>query len=397
MQRSKTVAIVTTFLVLLPLTGNVAQAEEPDLRVRRSVTSLNAQQRADLVAALLKLKETPSPFDARCPGEGCLSYYDQFVQWHVELIMCEATDPVDLNKRMRGHLGPIFLPWHRKMLLLLEEALRSVSGEDITIPYWDWTDPASVDSIFATDFMGGDGDPAEGYAVTSGPFRRETWPFAITGGGTLGAIESTPYLSRHLGAMTDLPTRADVTAALGIGTYDVAPFTEDSDPNRSFRNRLEGIGEAKPIETPGLCAPDGTGGVLPWPIAPTGMHNLVHFWTGGSVGPSLDTPYAVGTMSAVPVSPNDPVFFLHHANVDRIWAQWQGIHGIDTFEPDSGNPNNDESTVMAPFDVTPRDVLDTTALGYRYADSGPPAAVRPSLRAFSEMSDRLGAWACNVG
>lgn len=23
-------------------------------------------------------------------------------------------------------------------------------------------------------------------------------------------------------------------------------------------------------------------------------------------------------------SPNEPLFFLHHANVDRAWAKWQG-------------------------------------------------------------------------
>ena len=22
-------------------------------------------------------------------------------------------------------------------------------------------------------------------------------------------------------------------------------------------------------------------------------------------------------------SPNDPAFWMHHANVDRVWAQWQ--------------------------------------------------------------------------
>lgn len=26
-------------------------------------------------------------------------------------------------------------------------------------------------------------------------------------------------------------------------------------------------------------------------------------------------------------SPNDPIFFLHHANVDRLWAMWQDYHG----------------------------------------------------------------------
>src|SRR5262245_39232996 len=40
-------------------------------------------------------------------------------------------------------------------------------------------------------------------------------------------------------------------------------------------------------------------------------HNTVHMWVGGN------------TMPFPMTSPNDPMFWLHHANVDRIWAQWQ--------------------------------------------------------------------------
>jgi len=35
----------------------------------------------------------------------------------------------------------------------------------------------------------------------------------------------------------------------------------------------------------------------------------VHVWVGGDMGAST--------------SPNDPVFYLNHAHVDRIWAAWQ--------------------------------------------------------------------------
>jgi hypothetical protein len=40
-------------------------------------------------------------------------------------------------------------------------------------------------------------------------------------------------------------------------------------------------------------------------------HNTVHMWVGGNT-----MPYPMQ-------SPNDPMFWLHHANVDRIWAEWQ--------------------------------------------------------------------------
>ena len=59
-----------------------------------------------------------------------------------------------------------------------------------------------------------------------------------------------------------------------------------------------------------------------------GQHGGVHVAVGGA--DLLPSPAAVnptfvprGQMSAVPLSPNDPVFFLHHCNVDRLWAYWQ--------------------------------------------------------------------------
>ena len=42
-------------------------------------------------------------------------------------------------------------------------------------------------------------------------------------------------------------------------------------------------------------------------LAPN-VHNRVHVWVGGSMGPST--------------SPNDPVFFLNHAKEDELWAVW---------------------------------------------------------------------------
>ncbi len=71
---------------------------------------------------------------------------------------------------------------------------------------------------------------------------------------------------------------------------------------------------------------------------------------------------AVGGDMAGPGSPGDPIFFLHHANVDRLWARWQERH------PRGRPPNGDEElqppTLFAGVKV--RDVLRTSSLGYRY-------------------------------
>jgi hypothetical protein len=94
---------------------------------------------------------------------------------------------------------------------------------------------------------------------------------------------------------------------------------------------------------------------------------------------------------AIAYSPNDPVFWLLHANIDRLWAQWQAANPNDQYDPASGAADgqnlNDE---MSPFNVTPASVLDHKALGYVYdtelgnggGGGGSPQAARPFSAAF---------------
>lgn len=41
------------------------------------------------------------------------------------------------------------------------------------------------------------------------------------------------------------------------------------------------------------------------------LHNRVHLYIGGNMAPMT--------------SPNDPVFFLHHCFIDKVWADWQAL------------------------------------------------------------------------
>ena len=79
-----------------------------------------------------------------------------------------------------------------------------------------------------------------------------------------------------------------------------------------------------------------------------GIHNNVHGWVGGA-------------MSAVPVAAYDPIFWAHHAMIDRLWYLWQiGPNGVD---PPAGLLDR----ALPPFPLTVRDTLDISALGYGYA------------------------------
>jgi tyrosinase len=95
----------------------------------------------------------------------------------------------------------------------------------------------------------------------------------------------------------------------------------------------------------------------------TEIHNTAHDWVGGSL--------------ATPCSPNDPVFWLHHCNIDRLWAEWQLQHFGWPYLPPSGTPGVlglDDAMMLARaggFKPTPRCVLNHAALGYRY-DTEPP-------------------------
>jgi tyrosinase len=320
-------------------------------RVRKSVKSLSKKEREKYVKAVLKLKKKKSPFDSS------LSYYDQFVAWHVTLCVCE---PGSMHSdMMQGHGGPVFLPWHRLFTLLFENALREVSGEKITVPYWDWTDN-DPNVVFREDFMGGGGDPNQNFAVTTGPFRKGKWQLNVMNPGTRWAMADSDHLRRTTLAPPPfpLPTAADVAAALAVNTYDVAPFDDTADRTQSFRNNVEGNrGDVPRTDRP--CGEDGT---MPLPVTGTGLHNGIHGWIGG-------LPQQ-GTM-ILPTSPSDPTFFLHHSQIDRLWALWQEQHGVDTYQPVSGLPGNNVDDVMTPFDadgivVTPGDVADIAELGYEY-------------------------------
>ena len=78
-----------------------------------------------------------------------------------------------------------------------------------------------------------------------------------------------------------------------------------------------------------------------------GVHAAVHIAIGG-------------TMNS-PSSPTDPIFFLHHANIDRIWSEWQ------VKNPRSNPTNKNETLQRPPIEgVKVSSVLSISSLGYSY-------------------------------
>src|SRR5262245_10964986 len=69
---------------------------------------------------------------------GWPSTYDIFVIWHYRAMMT-LTPPGNGTQRNAAHSGPAFLPWHRYLLIVLEQQLQRVLGDiNFGLPYWSW-------------------------------------------------------------------------------------------------------------------------------------------------------------------------------------------------------------------------------------------------------------------
>jgi len=254
---------------------------------RKNITSLTSGERTSFVNAVVKLKtQVPSQLH---PGDPTLFRYDDYVEMHMNSMML-----MNGSDRVPGwaHRAPAFFPWHREMLRHFEKDLQAIDPT-VSLPYWDWTvDQSNTALPWTDDFMGAMGADDR---VTTGPLRSGVWVKKVMESG-----DSDPDLRRALGrtafgaGATTLPTASDVSGALGETPYDRSSWGQGDNP--SFRDRAEGW--------------HGVGSI----------HNRVHLWVGGSMLPST--------------SPNDPIFFLHHCNIDRLLNLWQSEHPAEAYHPD---------------------------------------------------------------
>jgi tyrosinase len=287
---------------------------------RKNVRNLTSTEKQNFINAIKAVK-----------ADGI---YNVYVNWHTAALSYPTPSNVSPSFRNAAHRGSAFLPWHRYYLHRFELQLQArVPG--VTIPYWDWTqDTASPANspIWTADFLGGNGDPNDSNQVKTGPFAVGQWTVVDENGSN-----RTRGLARRFGQQAStVPNQTQVNTALSETPYDHTNWNTSSNP--SHRNRLEGFLSG--------------GGQL---------HNQVHRWVGGDM---LTAP-----------SPNDPVFWLHHSNVDRIWAIWQVNNPSQGYLPTSEGPTGHNlNDLMYPWNgqatsltARPSDVLSISALGYDYA------------------------------
>jgi tyrosinase len=224
------------------------------------------------------------------------------------------------------HNNPSFLPMHRLMLAELEDELIKLEPSLIAIPYWDWTLDARAPAL--SPIWDQFGRPVKDRCLDNGAFAN--WqcivnePHCLTRGFTYG--------DRRLSPLPD-------AQVMGELVRNVDDFVQ-------FSRRLE-----------------------------YGAHATVHIVLGAEAS----------DFSSM-TSPNDPVFFLHHANIDRMYNAWQNTDPKNRLKQYYGTSNYGGDGV-SPEDLLHKgkkvkDVLNTLDLCYVYVNPNTntrPGTIKPPV------------------
>ena len=299
--------------------------------IRRDITTLTEDQWRRFVDALNAYKAAIDP-------ETGMSLYDLFTKRHMESMMELTLFPGETGtQRNAAHRGPVFLPWHRVALRDLELDLQRPEfdpwgplhnayydagnpPEPLAIPYCPFFGMGNTWQTHAVwERIGHNGSSTQGRRVIDGPFAH--WTSIIWNNNTQSFVPRDGIL-RNFRAGSAMPAVPNVRARANA-VYDAYPWNELN--TTGFRNMLES------------------------------RHNTVHNIIGGDMLP--------GT------SPNDPVFWLHHCNVDRYWAAWQQVRGMTNYAPNGeGPPNHNRYDQLSHtfLPVTIDEILDLEASDVAY-------------------------------
>ncbi len=240
-----------------------------------------------------------------------------------------------------------FLPWHRGYIGWFEQICRELSGDpSFALPYWDWTqnlDPTRRPSVPLVMFEDVLTPTNPAYIGKFDQFKTHFkhvvakanyWKRVSTAKGEFDrATQYGQLLARGIRSPEDLwfdinddPRGKfffDLAHARGL-TKEKREFDEKTTKAVSLPKLLEAL---CPIDflTFGSSKTLSHGALTGFGVLENEPHNKVHNCVGGK----FTTSNAGGFMQDN-MSPVDPLFFLHHANIDRLWDVWtrkQQAHG----------------------------------------------------------------------
>jgi tyrosinase len=253
-----------------------------------------------------------------------------------------ATDPLrspsDITPADAGtywaqcqHGCSYFLPWHRAYLFYFEQLIAATvvalgGPAGWSLPYWNYSD-------------------------SSNPRAGQLPPAFYTPAGSANPL----YITQRSRAANRGRAVGDHDAfSLNCLVDDTVFFGADDGSGGGFG----GLNTGSTVH-----GGSGAGGLESVP------HNTVHGDVGGPTG----------WMSAFNTAGLDPIFWLHHSNIDRLWEVWLRRDPSHQDPPDTvwlGQVFQFHDATGAPVTITPQQVLDTTAapLSYQYEDVSDPFA-----------------------
>lgn len=258
------------------------------------------------------------------------------------------------------HESWYFPPWHRGYLMALEQQIRAAIAPlggpaDWALPYWNYL----------------------------GPVNEHTMPPAF-------AEKKLPD-----GSTNPLFVKYRFGPPNGHGSVII----NDSHIHQKCQQNTIFTGSDLNTPAPGYGGPvtgfqslnqDLDGGNLE-----ANPHNLVHGAIGGSMS-SGDQ----GLMSDPGTAALDPIFYLHHGNIDRLWASWNAANNSNSSDPNwlKGPTAAGERKFVMPmpngsdWNYTPNDVKSLATLDYAYdnLDTG----IAPHLA--SPLAQRLSLFGLNT-
>lgn len=230
-----------------------------------------------------------------------------------------------------------FLPWHRAFVLMYENAVRKLVGKsDFAMPYWDWTVDRIMPSSFTDTSYQGKPNP---FYVPGRTLDTGNWPLP-------DAWVGPEVMANNVYRETAFPL---------FGTSR-NPAQNDLDMSWVVRGGgSQGFLERTP-------------------------HNLIH--------------NSIGAFMPSAGSPRDPIFMMHHSNIDRIWANWNALgrsnlSGMSAAEQKLFLNINFKDNYLTPsgglYGAYSRDMQSIATLGYTY--TGMPAP--DNRKADPERTQRL--------
>ncbi|TFK66538.1 Di-copper centre-containing protein [Pluteus cervinus] len=295
-KRHSTLLLLPVLLSCLSVSClDVVEAPCTNPAIRKEWRALSDAQKAqwiDAVKCLANLPHDPAlvptinPRDIP-PVNTSSSYYDDFVYVHM-----------DLNTII--HSTGLFLPWHRHYVHSYEVALREKCGYSGASPYWDWTqdshdvEAATIFDSDPTTGLGLWGDRGQDYQVTTGGFSSSS-TFKLS------------YPSPH-------PLRRNFTLQPFLGFPPVLGDVTVTANSTFTKEKIDGlvnghVGDFKRFQME-----------FEWFM---GSHSAVHLMFAGDMGGTCPGDAPSGCVGGPTFSANEPMFWLHHAMVDKVWYDWQ--------------------------------------------------------------------------